>query len=312
MVSIMLLTGPGCRGPAAPADPHAAMSPSPAPPAPWPAVEPPARDVRPALHPGASAAPPPTAAGAVRMVYPGVYLGGLGGLDGPGGAPDDRRAERSPGAGPAGTRWVEVDAIVCQSDDWLEQIACTPGTREHESLVVADVVPSQVHAVLLLAGFEPGRPGRWEEVARDDAGGPPRFVFDPPVGTALDVRFRWQDPAGHRHDVPASAWITDADAGRPFPRRPWIFGGSRMVRPGTSPDTLYLADATGSLVGLVTFGDEVIGFSEVYADQADVQPPQWVVRRSALPPPGTPLRLVLRRWRPEGGAVDEAAAEGPE
>ena len=41
---------------------------------------------------------------------------------------------------------------------WLEQVACAPATREHESLVVVNAKPSHIHAALLMAGFEPGTP----------------------------------------------------------------------------------------------------------------------------------------------------------
>ena len=63
---------------------------------------------------------------------------------------------------------VEIRAVVCLDAGWLEQIACSPGTREHEALVVVEIPPSDVHAALLSAGFEPGSPGRWsyEDAAR--------------------------------------------------------------------------------------------------------------------------------------------------
>ena len=48
-------------------------------------------------------------------------------------------------------------SIACNSG-WLEQVACMVGTREHESLVVVEAKPSEVHAALLLLGLEPGTP----------------------------------------------------------------------------------------------------------------------------------------------------------
>ena len=61
---------------------------------------------------------------------------------------------------------VEFDGIVpidCHHEDspevYLEVIACTKGTREHEALVMTEAQPSMVHAAMLLAGMVPGSPG---------------------------------------------------------------------------------------------------------------------------------------------------------
>ena len=63
------------------------------------------------------------------------------------------------------------------------------------------------------------------------------------------------------------------------------------------PGEHYVADESGSIIGLVTFGDEVIGFSRVLADQDAVQEPEWEVNTAAIPPMGTSVTLVLKRFR---------------
>lgn len=45
---------------------------------------------------------------------------------------------------------IELESKVCLEGGWLEQIACAPGSREHESLVVVRAKPSQIHAAMLL------------------------------------------------------------------------------------------------------------------------------------------------------------------
>ena len=69
----------------------------------------------------------------------------------------------------------------------------------------------------------------------------------------------------------------------------------RDVREVPAGWSRYEADTTGSLIGLVTFGDEVIGFSEVIPDQADVVAPAWQVRTAGLPPLGTPVTVLIQR-----------------
>jgi hypothetical protein len=152
-------------------------------------------------------------------------------------------------------RRVEIRSWTCLEHGYLEQVACSPGTREHESLVVIRAKPSNIHAALLMAGFESGRPGRWE--------------FDPetrdvtliqPQGDKLDVWLSYEKD-GERIVESARTWIRDHHEKQKFPDTPWIFGGS-MFRPNPEwmgPGEHYVADITGSIIGLVTFGDETSG-----------------------------------------------------
>jgi len=198
-------------------------------------------------------------------------------------------------------RVVEIAGHACLDVGWLEQIVCTPGTREHEALVVTEARPSDVHAALLMAGFEPGRPGRWEPTETGYRG-------VPPTGTELSIRMRWTDPGtGERREVPVRDWIRDHHGRRAFPETPWIFGGSRFVeippalRSEGDPAEMYAADGSGSVIGLVTFGDEVIGYSKVLADQVELEPAEWEVDTEAVPPIGTPVTVVVRRRDTGGG-----------
>jgi len=187
---------------------------------------------------------------------------------------------------------VWLQAWVCLEAGWLEQIACAPGTREHESLVVPRAQPGQIHAALLMAGFEPGRPGSW-------TAGSAGYSFVPPRGSKLEVLARYATQTGQTIEEPIRNWIRDHGRRQDFPSEPWVFGGS-LIEPNPEwmePGEHYVADLTGSIIGLVTFGDEVIGFSRVFADQASVQPPEWEVDRQRIPPVGTEVTLILRRWQ---------------
>ena len=191
----------------------------------------------------------------------------------------------------AGQGRVEVQAFVCLDGGWLEQVACSPDTREHESLVVVKTRPSNIHAALLMAGIEPGSPGRW---SYEDG----TVSVVPPTGDRLDVLVRYESN-GRRIEEPIGSWIVGTADDRPFPDVPWVFAGSAFAE---NPDWMkpgehYVADFTGSIIGLVTFGDEVIGFQEVIADQVDVHPPEWEVDDLLVPPMGTRLTLIVKPWK---------------
>jgi len=185
---------------------------------------------------------------------------------------------------------VTVLAWVCLDAGWLEQIACSAGTREHEALLVPQAQPSLIHAALLMAGFEPGAPGSWR-LEGDD------LRFQPPTGSAVEILVRYDRPDGTGGTVsieePIRRWIRDHQGRRPFPDDPWIFGGSRLVADPGGEGERYLADLTGSVVGLVTFGDEILGFAHVFADETAVHAAEWEADPERVPPIGTEVELII-------------------
>jgi hypothetical protein len=198
---------------------------------------------------------------------------------------------------------VEVAARVCLDEGFLEQVACAPRSREHESLVVVmPARPNQVHAALLMAGFKPGKPGQW--LYEDN-----KIQTVNPTGDALDIWVRYADATGKTVEHPIRQWIRGAvritEENQPppkhpeFPAIPWIFGGSAVEPnpPFMDPGEHYVADMTGSIVGLVTFGDETIGLSKVLSDQEEVQAPVWEINSDTVPPLDTNVTLILKKWQ---------------
>ena len=190
---------------------------------------------------------------------------------------------------------VFVRAWVCLEGGYLEQVACGVGSREHESLMVIKAKASQVHAALLLAGFQPGSPGKWTYENRT-------IGTIAPTGDQLDVLVKYRDPreSGRETEKPIREWIQDANSDRKFPPNPWTFGGSAIMpnEEFMGPGEHYVADMSGSIIGLVTFGDEVVGYSEVISDQDAVQAPEWELNTNVVPPMGTEVTLILRRHVP--------------
>ncbi|MCZ6835513.1 MAG: YdjY domain-containing protein [Planctomycetota bacterium] len=197
---------------------------------------------------------------------------------------------------------VEIEATVCLDAGWLEQIACAPASREHESLVVISSKPSEVHAALLLAGYESGHPGRW--IYEDD-----KVRTEPPKGDAVNILVRYPDEHGTPREKPIGFWIRDHNGAHEFPEMPWIFGGSgfKTYPEGLGEGEFYIADMSGSIIGLVTFGDEVLGFGEVLSDQVSIRAPEWEVNTDVIPAMGTKVTIVIRPV----SVVDEKATTSP-
>ncbi|MGH7131192.1 MAG: YdjY domain-containing protein [Phycisphaerales bacterium] len=177
---------------------------------------------------------------------------------------------------------------------YLEAVACTRDTREHESLVVSTGSPSNTHAALLLIGLEPGRPGRvgWDGQS---------MRHDPPTGPAVTLRIKWTDSAGKIHEDPPGDWIVNARTGKhlgeEFPGDRWVFSGSRFLQ-RKNPETgamqeIYDADFAGTFIGLHTFGAETIAFTRPMNPDAGTEAPEWVADAKRVPKFGTPVVMVI-------------------
>jgi hypothetical protein len=128
------------------------------------------------------------------------------------------------------SRRVIVEATVCLRQGQLEMLLCRKFTKEHESILSADVDARQVHAALLAAGAE--------------AGAPVSFVpgYKPASGTRIRVTLQYKDK-GKTVTVPARDWIRNARTRKAL-EHDWVFAGSQFVQNPLDPKgpSLYLAN----------------------------------------------------------------------
>jgi hypothetical protein len=199
---------------------------------------------------------------------------------------------------------VEVQAVVSPmlTPDpraprfFLETICCGPDTREHETLFVTSAKPSHIHAALLSIGAQSGQPGgfRLRDGKPDpmDAQGDRLVlrVFVPSTGQELDP-LEWIVNAKDQSRFPDVEAVSATRRGLPPPG--WVFAGSRFVlRQGRSG---YEADGTGVVIGLTTFGSEVIAWSRTFSPDSSIDPPEWIADFTRTLPAGTPVVLRLSK-----------------
>ena len=188
-------------------------------------------------------------------------------------------------------RMVEFDAVAVLDVGFLEQLVCMVGTREHESIFAFEGKPSEVHAALLVVGAEPGRPGRWREVAQAD--GAVTIEGVPAEGTEVALEVELPDGSVRPIEWFMRASPISSTTNAAPPAR-FVFAGSRFLRNPRTQEERYAADGSGSLVGLVTFGDETIGAVEVIPDSAQAAAPVWEVFSERVPAPGTRVKIRAR------------------
>lgn len=194
---------------------------------------------------------------------------------------------------------VEIDGIVPidahnkeTPDVYLEVMVCTRDSKEHESLVMTDAKPREVHAALLLIGLKPGRPGSVQFDGKS-------LNRTPPTGDGVSVTIAYKDAQGREVECSAADWIVKSDRkARLLPKSPgpaWVFAGSRFVT--RNGKEWYDADGAGTLVGLTTFGGETVAWRDVESPEASVDEPEWIADAAKVPPFGTPVVVRLRPAR---------------
>ena len=193
-------------------------------------------------------------------------------------------------------REVRLEGTVCLQKGALELMVCSPGTREHESIVVVKAKPSHVTFALVLLGLAPGKPGFMTE------GG----AFSPPAGEVLDITARFRVVRGEgaakkEEAVEVPAWKLLRLAGTEFAlERPieWVYVG----RPGEA--ALKAADNEGTVICLSNFAEAVIDVPfESTSDNANLA---YEANPTVVPPVGTPIELVLR---PAGRRIEQKKVE---
>ncbi len=205
--------------------------------------------------------------------------------------------------------YVDLNAEVCLLQGALEVIACTKGTKEHESIVVIESRPIHVHTALLLLGANSGHPAMHKPM--NVAGGP--MIPVPPEGDRVDVSLVITDIDGTPVERPIGDFISRAedDQGAMMGAKParrdeeeekekfpstFVFAGSHLVdtEEGTRK---YLADDSGDVISISTFGDEVLCLPDIQSQDNGAL--MWQVDSTYLPKIHSKVILRLRPQKPQ-------------
>jgi hypothetical protein len=198
-------------------------------------------------------------------------------------------------------RCVDVDGSICLAHGALELIACTKNSKEHESIVTIDAKAKHIHTALLLIGAKPGNPAMQKPVDKART----RWIHVPPRGGPVDVFLVFKDEGGKMVERPISDFIEayadmqggggqeepDEEKDTSFPTNTFLFAGSFLHGKEGAPRK-YLADISGNVISLATFGDELLCLSGIYAHAAGSL--AWQINSTHLPEVGTNVKLRLR------------------
>ncbi len=202
-------------------------------------------------------------------------------------------------------RCVDLEATVCLDEGFLELVACTKGSKEHESIVAVAARPMHIHTALLLLGANNGNPAMRKQVGEEEK----RWVDIPPRGDPIDAYLVFKNSDGKMIERLVSDFIarskersdeigvienrrerTKAGKDKEFPHT-FLFAGSHLRDNGKGPRQ-YLADLSGHVISIATFGDELLCLPGVQSHANGAL--MWQVDSAHLPDVGTRITLRLR------------------
>ncbi|MCH7873003.1 MAG: hypothetical protein IID33_15010 [Planctomycetes bacterium] len=174
-------------------------------------------------------------------------------------------------------RLVELDAEVVLRQGPLELLACSPQTREHESILRVHAKPLHVYQAMGLIGLTPGSPMKFDKR---------RKRWRRPTGDSLMLSVRCS-AKGATSVVPLERWLRDVEHKQPPRSIEWIFAGSRTLENGK-----FGADLDGTVVCVVDFDTALITVSDLHT--ADNEALWLEANTEAIPPVGTRCTLLIR------------------
>jgi hypothetical protein len=187
-----------------------------------------------------------------------------------------------------GEKVVELEAAVVLRQGMLELFACTPHTREHESIVVVQGRPLHIFQAMGLIGLEPGAPVRYDEEKQE---------WRPAHGERLKIDVRYVVD-GRTRTVPLRAWLHDVARDKPPSDLTWVFAGSGFY----GADKRFMADIEGTIITVVNFGSALIALDALHSDaNAEL----WLgANTERIPARGTKCTLLIRSASREREIID--------
>ena len=181
-------------------------------------------------------------------------------------------------------RRVRVAAKVCFREGALELLMCRKNTKEHESVLHADIDARQLHLALLAAGAKAGSPVKYE----------PKYA--PASGSTIKITLEYQKE-GQTVLVPGQDWVRDAKTRKAMPHS-WVFAGSVFYPNQDDPKQppLYAANG-GDIICVSNFPDAMLDLP-VNSPQDDAER-LYEAYTERIPPLGTTVYIILEPELPK-------------
>lgn len=180
---------------------------------------------------------------------------------------------------------LSFPARLNMAEGLLEYLICTPQGSTHESLVVTEVRPSDIHFAMLLLG---AKGAGLHAPAPEDA--PPGqingdYLKKAPElkGDVITLSARWKGRDGKPATTPLEDWVLNTSTKQAAPRGPWTYTGSMFS------ENVFLAEQEGNIASLVTNPASLINNPRKGSKDDQV----WVVNEKSVPAVETALEITI-------------------
>ena len=171
---------------------------------------------------------------------------------------------------------VMVRGRICLQAGPLEMFACPGRTKAHESVIATEAKASEIHASLILLGFDPGKPVQWD----------PKYT--PVEGPSVKILVRWKQ-GDQTVEVDAKEMVKLVGTDETL-KQDWVFGGSQIYVDNVSGENIYYADA-GEMVCLSNFSTAMLDVPMKSSDAAGGL--LFEANKDKIPPRNTKVYMVF-------------------
>ena len=168
-------------------------------------------------------------------------------------------------------REASINGWVNMNDGLIEYLACSPGGKLHESVLVLEVKPTVLQVALILIGLEAKSDFQDQET-------PPL-----PKGAPVEIWVEWNQE-GETKRVRAEDMVFDTRKNKSMEHTYWVFTGS-IIHEGR-----FLAEMEKSLIA--TYHDGAAIINNPLPEGADDT--VYSVNQKLVPKRGTPITLTIR------------------
>ncbi|KAA3606141.1 MAG: hypothetical protein DWQ01_18280 [Planctomycetota bacterium] len=184
----------------------------------------------------------------------------------------------------------------------LEYLLILEHGNRHEALVTVDCDAQSLNTAMLLTGVETGQNAKVTPVdppptEEEWRAGAPTHTVEAAKGDGFYLYLYWtetgEDGREEKFFFRAEDLILNIYRDRTYHRAPWVYLGSRFIRPHKDAEEMFAAQAEGNLVSLCYFNpaNHLLTGNDPDADNQDI----WFPNIFLLPEIGHPMTVYLSR-----------------
>lgn len=185
------------------------------------------------------------------------------------------------------SREIRLPAKVEITNGLLEFLFVLQQGKIHETLFIADIVPTHLNLALTLLRYQVSN--QWtalQDALASAAGKSPDAPALAKDRSSMSIDVEWKDAEGTLARVPVNEWIIHSEKSTLMPPGPWVYTGSAVS------EGQYVPDVTGDVAAIFNAEEAMINYPG-NDHESDLV---WFANTERVPPQGTPVTLIITPW----------------